>query len=373
MKILFFINGLCAGGKERRLTQLMKALRLNPKIEFELVIMNEEIHYKEVLELNIKIHYLIRKTKKDLSVFPKFYNICKAYEPAIVHCWDSMTAVIAVPSCRLLNILLINGMVVDTPVRQNMFNKDWLRARLTFPFSHKIIGNSKSGLKAYRAPKNKSSCIYNGIDLKRFENLKEPNVVCNEIFGVNKGNLFIIGMVAAFEPRKDFDTFINSALSLSKANESMRFILVGDGRNFTRIKNSVPPEFSKKIIFLGKRSDVESIVNVFDVGVLLTNTRVHGEGISNSIIEYMASGKPVIATRGGGTNEVVKDNQNGYLINAHDSEQLLQCIQQLIDHKNEAVKFGAKSYEMAYSIFDIKIMTQNYVSLYEHVLQENRN
>jgi glycosyltransferase involved in cell wall biosynthesis len=372
MKILFFINGLSAGGKERRLTQLMKDLTLNPKIEFELVIMNKDIHYEEVLELNVKIHYLIRKTKKDLSVFPKFYKICVAFEPDIVHCWDSMTAVIAVPCCRLLSILFINGLVVDTPVRQNIFNKDWLRAKLTFPFSHRIIGNSKSGLKAYGAPKNKSSCIYNGIDLKRFENVKDRDIVYDELFGVNTDNLFIIGMVAAFEPRKDYDTFVKSALSMIKANESIRFILVGDGKNFTKIKNKVPLEFSKKIIFLGKRSDVESIVNVFDVGVLLTNTKVHGEGISNSIIEYMASGKPVIATRGGGTNEVVKDNQNGYLINAHDSQQLVQSIQQLIAHKNLLVQFGSKSHEMVHTFFDIKIMTQNYLSMYEQVIKENR-
>ncbi|MGN6533347.1 MAG: glycosyltransferase, partial [Ginsengibacter sp.] len=366
IKIIFFINGLCAGGKERRLTQLIKSLKLNPKIEFELVIMNEEIHYKEVFDLNIKIHYLIRKTKKDLSVFSKFYNICKNYKPDIVHCWDSMTAVIAVPSCRLLSILLINGLVVDTPVRQNLFNKDWLRAKLTFPFSHKIIGNSKSGLKAYGAPKNKSCCIYNGIDLNRFKNLKDPKIVFNEIFGVdnNNQNLFIIGMVAAFEPRKDYETFVNSALSLIKSNESIRFILVGEGRNFTTIKNSVPPQASNQIIFLGKRSDVESIVNLFNVGVLLTNSQVHGEGISNSIIEYMALSKPVIASRGGGTNEIVFDNENGFLIDSGNSSQFVESVQKLIKSKELAIQLGKAGNQIVQNTFDLKIMTENYISLY---------
>src|SRR6185312_14588723 len=121
MRILFFIDGLYAGGKERRLTELMKGLNSISEISFEIVVMNDKVHYQQVFDLNTKVHYLIRKTKKDLSVFQKFYRLCKSYRPDIVHCWDSMTAVIAVPICKLLNIILVNGMVVDTPVKQNIF------------------------------------------------------------------------------------------------------------------------------------------------------------------------------------------------------------------------------------------------------------
>ena len=74
MKILYFIDCLTSGGKERRLTELMKGLQINSDIDFELVIMNEEIHYKEVLDLGINIHYIIRKTRKDLSVFKSLYD-----------------------------------------------------------------------------------------------------------------------------------------------------------------------------------------------------------------------------------------------------------------------------------------------------------
>lgn len=373
MKILFFIDSLSAGGKERRLTELMKGLRLNPEVNFEIVIMDKEVHYKQVYDLNISIHYLLRKTKKDLSVFGKFYKICKDYGPDIVHCWDSMTAVISAPTCRLLHIKLVNGMVVDTPVRQNIFNKHWLRAKLSFPFSNKIIGNSKAGLAAYKAPPKKSFCIYNGMDFQRFENLKERAIIQKEIFGENHENIFVTGMVAGFESRKDYETLIKGAISLIDFNDSIRFVLVGSGNNFIEIKNSVPAKYSDKIFFLGKRSDVESIVNIFDVGVLLTNSKVHGEGISNSIIEYMALRKPVIATLGGGTNEAVIDSQNGYLINSHDSDQLVQSIQKLMNGKNLTKQFGARSYEMACNLFDLKTMTENYIQMYQQVLQENKN
>ena len=373
MRILFFIDSLCAGGKERRLTELMKGIRLNPEVNFEIVLMDKGVHYQEVYTLNIRIHYLLRKTKKDLSVFGKFYRICKDYRPDIVHCWDSMTAVISVPTCRLLNIKLVNGIVVDTPVKQNIFNKHWLRAKLTFPFSNKIIGNSRAGLAAYKAPIKKSSCIYNGLDFRRFEKLKERAIIQKEIFGESCENIFVAGMVAAFENRKDYETLIKGALLLINSNDLIRFVLVGDGNNFNEINEGVTPEYSDKIIFLGKRSDVESIVNIFDVGILLTNSKVHGEGISNSIIEYMALGKPVIATQGGGTNEAIIDGENGYLLNSHDSFQLVKSIEKLMNDKNLRQKFGAKSYEIAHKRFDLKIMTENYFQMYQKLLQENKN
>ncbi|RNI37482.1 glycosyltransferase [Hanamia caeni] len=373
MKILFFIDNLRAGGKERRCVELMKALQYSPDISFEIVVMDESIHYTQVFSLNKKIHYIIRKTKKDLSVFRKFYNICKEYKPDIVHCWNDMTAVIAVPTCKLLKIKLVNGMVIDTPIRQNIINKSWLRAKLTFGFSNKIIGNSKAGLAAYGAPAKKSQCVYNGMDFNRFKNLKDLAVVRKEVFGDDFSKYFVCGMVAAFEPRKDYETFIKSAVCLIESNESIRFILVGDGADFHRIKESVPTRFSNKIIFLGQRNDVESIVNLFDIGVLLTNSKVHGEGISNSIIEYMALAKPVIATRGGGTNEVVIDNQNGFLIDNYDSGQLVHYIEKLIADKDLRKELGSNAYEMAHSVFNVKLMTENYIKIYQQVLQENKN
>lgn len=364
---------MTAGGKERRLTELMKALKQKPGIEFELVVMKEEIHYKEVFDLGIRIHYMIRKTKKDVSGFSRFYKICKEFRPDIVHCWDSMTAVYAVPACKLLKIQLVNGMVVDTPAKQNIGNKHWFRAKLFFPFADIVIGNSKAGLRAYGAPEKRSVCIYNGMDLRRFENLKDISVIKKEILGDDSSSLFIAGMVAAFEERKDYKTLINAAINLVSKYENIRFILVGSGETFEEIKNSVPALLAGKIIFTGKRSDIESIVNTFDVGILLTNTRVHGEGISNSIIEYMALGKPVIATRGGGTNEVVLDNENGFLIDAERDDQLIEKIETLMKNKELATNLGQKGKRMVHETFDLKIMTEQYITTYRKLLKQNNN
>ena len=108
MKILFFINGIYLGGKERRLVELMKQLKLNDDIEFQLVVMDAEINYPVIFDLDIKIHYLIRKTRRDLTVFRRFYQISKDFKPDIIHCWDGMTAIYSIPTCKLLKIKLIH-------------------------------------------------------------------------------------------------------------------------------------------------------------------------------------------------------------------------------------------------------------------------
>src|SRR6185437_3343322 len=194
-----FIDAMGFGGKERRLMELMKEIKLNPNFDFELAAMNSEIDYHDVFDLNIKIHYLIRKTRKDLSIFFKLYKICKEYRPNIIHCWDSMTAIYAIPVSLLLNIKLINGMVVNYPIKQNIFNKHWFRAKLTFLFSTAIVGNSKSGLLAYKTSPKKSYVAYNGYNFNRNNHLAEKISIKKQL-DIHTDH--IIAMVASFSEFK---------------------------------------------------------------------------------------------------------------------------------------------------------------------------
>jgi glycosyltransferase involved in cell wall biosynthesis len=175
-------------------------------------------------------------------------------------------------------------------------------------------------------------------------------------------------MVATFDERKDYRMLIGAAIPIVTERNNIRFVLVGNGNDFQNVKSLVPVSLLNRIIFLGKRNDVESIVNVFDAGILLTNAKVHGEGISNSLIEYMALGKPVIATRGGGTDEVVLDNQNGFLIDPGNAGQLTEKIIFSMENKQAISKLGNEGREMIKRRFDLTIMTKNYFELYKSLV-----
>jgi glycosyltransferase involved in cell wall biosynthesis len=369
MKILFSTDTLTSGGKERRLIELMKGLKSIPGIDFELAVMSEDIHYREVFDLGIKIHYIIRKRKKDLSVFSKFYKICKDYRPDIVHCWDSMSAVYLVPTCKLLNIKFVNGIVVDTPKKQNFSNKDWLRAKLTFPFSHIIVGNSRAGLAAYRAPKRKSVCVYNGFSFERTKNIGDPGDIRAKF---NVKARYVVLMVGAFGVRKDYDSFVDAAMIICEKRRDIEFIAVGDGESFDRISQKIDARFKENIRLLGRQSDIESIISISDICVLATNSRVHGEGISNSILEYMALGKPVIASIGGGTNEIVEDGKTGILINPLDPAGLAGKIEILINDPGLRDQMGRAGKERIQQYFSIDKMVNTFISIYQDSMQNSK-
>lgn len=366
MKILFVIDTLGSGGKERRFTELLKALKSSREINFELALMSNDIHYAEIYDLGITIHRIIRKTKKDISVFKKFYLLIKQYKPDAVHCWESMTAVYLAPVCRLLRCPLINGMVTNVPLRKNIFNRHWLRARLTFPFSDKIVSNSKAGIDAYRVPDSKGVVIYNGFNFNRSDNLVPDSAIREELQIYTR---FIIGMVASFWKQKDYPTYYKAAQILLDRRNDITFLAIGPHTDCEQSVRLVEEKHRAGFRFLGKRTGIESYVNAMDVCVLSTFT----EGFSNAIIEYMALGKPVIATSGGGTPELVKDGITGFLVPAKNPSVIAGRMQELLEENDLRKKMGEAGKELVRARFTIDTMTERYLDLYKEVAKKTEN
>lgn len=357
MKILFFTCGLGPGGKERRLMELMKELKNHPEIEFELVLMSDDIHYKEVLDLDIKIHYLIRNTKKDLSVFYKFYKICKSFNPDIVHCWDSMTAVYSAFICKLLRIKLINGMITDAQMPAGLFASNKIRSLLTFPLSDIIVSNSQAGVYAYAAPNQKSRVIFNGFNFSRIQNLVPSAEVRNDLEVTSQ---FIVGMVASFSRYKDYQTYFTAAQTLLERGYDITFLAIGNETDSLQARSLIKDEFIKNFRLLGKKSGVESYINAMDVCVLATYT----EGISNSIMEYMALAKPVVATDGGGTKELVLQNETGFLVRPSIPGEIVDCVEQLLSNPDIRNEMGMRGKKRIHEVFSIESMVRNFIDLY---------
>jgi glycosyltransferase involved in cell wall biosynthesis len=363
VKIVFFIESLRSGGKERRLIELMKGLKTKPGISFELVVMDDNIHYKQVFDLGINIHYLVRSVKKDFSVFTKFYKICKQFKPDIVHCWDSMTSMYSIPACKLLNIKLVNGAIVDSPPpsKRSIANKHWLRAKISFPFSSLIIGNSQTGLSAYNAPEKKSVCIHNGFNFDRIKTTEEKKVTREDL---QIKTPFVAGMVASFSQYKDYKTYFSAAQMLLAKRNDITFLAVGSDTDTNDAQKMIVEKYAANFKLLGKRSDVESLIGLMDICVLATFT----EGISNAIMEYMALGKPVIASSGGGTPEIVNDNITGYLINTSAPEQLCEKMELLLNNEKLRVEMGAAGKERVQNYFSIENMVSKYISNYNSLV-----
>ncbi len=362
MRILFFTENLRAGGKERRIIELLKSLKSQGNVEVELVLAKNIIHYDEIHKLNIPVHIIERKLiKKDPSLFFRFFWIAKKFRPDIIHVWGHMVAVYAVPTKILLNVPLINNEIADATQNAKLLGK-----RIVFKKSDRIIANTYAGLKAYDAPMEKSTVIYNGFSFDRTKNIEDATAV-RQKFGIV--TTYVIGMVASFLEYKDYDTYINAALDLLKSRIDMTFLCIGDGDDSVYRQKVIRENKEKNILFLGRQSKVESIMNICDIGVLTTNIAHHGEGISNALLEFMAVRKPVITTNFGGSVELVENGKTGYLIDAFSPQQLSERISYLLENNQERERIGENAFQLVRNEFSMDAMLKSFLQEYINILK----
>jgi glycosyltransferase involved in cell wall biosynthesis len=362
IKVLQIIDALRPGGKERQLVELLTGLADYSEIECSVFILSNHIQKNYLKNLRIRPYIESRKFKKDPKIFLKLYQVCRHVQPDIIHSWESMCSIYALPIAKILKIKFVNGFLRYVPPRIRMSEQAWLRSKLTFPFSDIIVANSYAGLKAFNVPHSKGICIHNGFNLNRTKFLVDKNQIR---FQFDIDTKYIVGMVANFTQYKDYKTFIRSAINVLNQRNDVTFIAVGKGEDLNALINMVPNTHKHLIKFLGHQNDVESIINIFDIGVLLSSQM--GEGISNSIMEYMALGKPVIATDCPGNHELVIDGQTGFLVAGQNACQTTDAILKLLEDKNLASISGEKGKKRIMDEFNLPKMTRSFVSLYKEL------
>jgi glycosyltransferase involved in cell wall biosynthesis len=361
MRILHLTESLGPGGKERQLVELLRGLFAHRDVEsFVAVTDVDEVRY-EIKREHAQVIQLVRRGKKDLRLFVSLYELVSELKIDVIHSWCSMCSIYAAPVAKLCGAAFVNGFVRDAPPHVALWDKDYLRGKLTIPLSDIVVANSHAGLAAYHIPRHKRLCIYNGFNPERVLNLRDEAELRSAL-GIATPH--VVGMVANFTPRKDYAAFVEMACRICRLRDDVTFVTVGDGQTLPQVRDSVPPEHSSRIKFLGQRKDVESVANLFDVGVLVSNS---GEGLSNAITEYMALGKPVVATNDGGNCELVLEGQTGFLVPRHDAEVLTDRVLKLLNNRGLAKEFGMEGRRRIATSFSLDAMTSEYLDLYRKV------
>ncbi|WP_419176474.1 glycosyltransferase [Desulfosediminicola sp.] len=367
MKILFFIASLNPGGKERRLAELIYFLRINTQFDIQLVLIESAIHYEYLYDLNIKIEILGRNhIKKDPSLFFRLHNIIKKYDPDIIHSWGIEPSFLLIPTKLITKKTMVSNLVSDAKPKLGRFSLRKMAFMAACHYTDMILANSKAGLRAYRVPKKKSRLIYNGVRLDRFDHYSDPRKTKEELELV--GSSYIVMMVARAHTNKDYDLLLDLAKHVKNVRGDITFIGVGEGVEMERLKGRVKTEEINNMLFLGKRQDVEKLISAADVTVLFTNCEEHGEGISNSIIEYMALGKPVITTDViGGSEEIIEDGQTGFIVE-NDIGIITTHLFRLLDDDKSRKEMGEKARRVIKDRFSINRMGDELIELYRTIL-----
>ena len=129
----------------------------------------------------------------------------------------------------------------------------------------------------------------------------------------------------------------------------------------------IQEEYSERYLLLPFQDDVESIMSAATVGVLCSNSKAHGEGISNALLEFMALSKPVIGTNYGGNVELIEPDRCGYLIEDSRPDELTEKLELLLTNEQLRMNFGMKSNEIISTKFSISKMVLNFMGVYDDI------
>lgn len=302
-------------------------------------------------------------------LYPKLYRLFRKHRPAIVHTRNLAALEAQVPAWLAGVSVRIHGEHGwDVGDMQGLNRKNRVVRRVYRPFVHRYVALSAHIAEYLQqgvgVPTDRITRICNGVDVARF---------CPAAGGrqalqgspFNDPGLFIFGTVGRLTPVKDQAGLLQAfALMLEKRpelGERARLIIAGDGP----LRDSLAAEvrrlgLSEHVWLAGERRDVPEVMRAMDVFVLPSLA----EGISNTILEAMASGLPVVATDVGGNGELVDPEQTGTLVPSSDAQALAEAMDAFATNPQKAAAAGLAARQRAIEHFSIGRMVEQYQQLY---------
>jgi len=215
-------------------------------------------------------------------------------------------------------------------------------------------------------PLEKIDVIYNGVDVDKFQ----PKTLDEQVSARKQLGLLpdaLIGIIVAnLRPVKGIDVLINALPDVVKVLPNFVLLIIGEGDERAKLEDLMRIKGAEKNVrFFGTRTDVPFVLSVCDLGVLSS----HSESLSNSIIEYMASSLPVVATDVGGTREMVKHGENGFLVQAGDSQALTQAMISLLKDPDLRLKMGTEGRKRAEKMFNLERYIKEHEEYYMRLVE----
>jgi glycosyltransferase involved in cell wall biosynthesis len=236
--------------------------------------------------------------------------------------------------------------------------------RAAFSRADRILANSeavKNFLTSRGTPAEKVDVIYNGLDLSQFRTDRR----IKEELGIS-ATARVITLVANLRHEvKNVPMFLRAAKAVSDKVPDAVFVIAGEGKLENDLRSlAASLGIAENVHFIGRCDDVPALLNS-SYGCVLTST---AEGFSNSIIEYMAAGKPVAATNVGGAAEIIADGETGYLVASDDDAGMAARLIEFLSDEAAASGFGEKGRIVVEQRFSREAQIENTAALYRRLL-----
>lgn len=371
IKIAYIIDAInSVAGTEKQLLQLLQCI--NKEIfEVKLIclrkpssIFKADRNNFEYIELDIK---RILSIKSILGIW-RLFRYLRRKEIDIIQTFFFDATIIGVLTARMAGVKRIISSRRDLGF---WYTPNLIRVlKVINKMTLRILANSyavkQHTIKYEKVESRKIDVIRNGIDLNQFEGTL-PKKNFRKFYNIPADD-FIVGIVANLNRQvKRIDVFINMALEVLKVMPNVSFQIVGNGHLRKKLEKFAKKNDSlNKIMFLGKKEGIYSIIKNWDIGVLSSDS----EGFSNSIIEYMSVGLPVVATDVGGNKEIIRADINGILVPPGDYRSMAKKVCSILKNSLKRSRMSAnakKLIEQEYA-WNVKIaeIEQYYMRLYDY-------
>ena len=219
-----------------------------------------------------------------------------------------------------------------------------------------VVANSQGlkNLALANGTKKPIEIIYNGIDTDRFR----PEYSMRP-----KGNFIITPGASRITARKGLKYLVKAIFKLSSDYPNLILKIMGEGNEEKNLKNFVKElQIENRVEFLGRISSEKTTAFYQEASIFVLPSL--NEGMSNAMLEALACGLPILATDTGGTKELLKERENGFVIKMKDSDSIAEKIRLLIDDQDLLMDMGRKSREIAEKM-SWKNVARQYIELYE--------
>jgi len=308
---------------------------------------------------------LAPRSEMDLSAAWKFSRLIKRLEPDVIHAHDPHGVAMASLALSLGGAAkaarppaLVASRRVDFHLQGNSFSRWKHRQVDCFITASELI---RRMLVADGVPEDRTVTVHEGIDVEHV--VHAPSVNVHEAFFLPHGAP-VVGNVAALVPHKGQRYLIDAAHLVVQQVPDARFVILGEGELREHLQKQVHEHHLEKHVLLpGFRTDVLGCMKAFDLFVMSSVT----EGLGTSLLDAMACGLPIVATRAGGIPEIVEDGVNGLLVPIRDAHALADAIVRALKDAELRRRLGGAGFARVNERFTVERMVAGTAAVYARV------
>jgi len=376
LNVLHLIGSFDCGGSETQAVQLAKLQRANGSNVYIACfdrrgpLLNEAaaVASGELAQFPLQGFY---HPKTALQV-RRFVRLLKQHHIDVLHTHDFYTNVFGLVAGALAGVPARVGSRRETFGFRSAAQKGV--ERLAYRFAHAVVCNSiavQRQLVSEGIAEDKTAVVYNGLDPHRVtpSGLERGEMLAQLGLAGGEERRFVTLVANMRHPVKDQPMFLRAAARVVKVIPEATFVLAGEGELKDQISDLARSlGLEKTAVFPGRCDRIADLLHISDVCVLSSRA----EGFSNSILEYMAAGKPVVATNVGGASEAIQEGVTGYLVPAGNDELMAERIASLLQDPPKARAMGEKGKQVIIEQFSCETQRQRCEALYQRILTSNK-